>query len=418
MRIRYQRPLILGLVIYTVFFAFAGATAGTPAVVGKVVRSSNATVDGNRLLPNGTVLSGDAVTVGENGLVLLSYSPTGRAVLAGSTSVRFSSAKGNVVAQLISGTLAVEKQNQDAFVVKTSTYSIAPQGDGRAEFVVALLPDKRATVETQHGKVVITEAGSGETYTLAEGLVAQIPAPQPKSPAQEEAPQHKVIGQVVSASAATQNGKPLSIGALILDGDAISTEAGGSAAVQLLSTNQVTLSQNTSTRFAKPVDRVWLYLQSGAVTVENKGESVVLIATRRFHIESNSAGPSKIFVEIRTDESTYMEAMAGDVRIREVPFDQAYLLPAGQKTLVPQYALGLPGLRPLVSNTIPTRIPEPPRSSEPTTRPRRAAGGGGHSNHTIIIVGIAAGGGIAGIVAALAGGGGGSSNPPVSPSAP
>src|ERR1035441_778722 len=103
MRIRQQRVLILGLVIYTVFSAFARATGGMPAVVGKVVRSTNATVDGNQLLPNGTVLSGDAVTVGEDGLVLLSYSPTGRAVLAGSTSVRFSSAKGNVVAQLISG---------------------------------------------------------------------------------------------------------------------------------------------------------------------------------------------------------------------------------------------------------------------------------------------------------------------------
>jgi hypothetical protein len=418
MRIRNRRLLIFGLVIHTVFSAFAHATGAMPAVVGKVVRSSNATVDGNRLLPNGTVLSGDAVTVGEDGLVLLSYSPTGRAVLAGSTSVRFSSAKGNVVAQLISGTLAVEKQNQDAFVVKTSTYSIEPQGDGRAEFVVALLPDKRATVETQHGKVVITESRSGETYTLAEGLVAQIPAPAPSSPTKGEAPQQKVIGQVVSASAATQNGKPLSIGGWILDGDDISTEAGGSAVVQLLSTNQVTLSQNTSTRFTKPVDRIWLFLQSGAVTVENKGESIVLIATRRFHVESNSTGPSKIFVEVRTDESTYMEAMAGDVRIREVPFDEAYLLPAGQNTLVPKYTLGLPGLKPLATTTsIPTPMPEPPPSEEePSTRPQRAPGT--HSNHTIIIVGIAAGGGIAGIVAALAGGGGGSSSPPVSPSAP
>ena len=418
MRIRHQRLLIFGLVMFTGFSAFALAAGGMPAVVGKVVRSSNATVDGSTLLPNGTILSGDAVTVGQDGLVLLSYSPTGRAVLAGSTSVRFSSAKGNVVAQLISGTLAVEKQNQDAFVVQTSTYSIAPQGDGRAEFVVALLPDKRATVETQHGKVVITEALSGETYTLAEGLVAQIPAPPPKSPAPGEAQQHKVIGQVVSASAASQNGKPLSVGGWILDGDDISTDTGGSAVVQLLSTNQVTLSQNTSTRFTKPVDRIWLYLQSGAVTVENKGESIVLIATRRFHVESNSTGPSKIFVEVRTDESTYMEALAGDVRIREVPFDEAYLLPAGQKTLVPKFTLGLPGLKPLPTTTsIPTPMPEPPPSEEePSTRPQRAAGT--RSNHTIIIVGIAAGGGIAGIVAALAGGGGGSSNPPVSPSAP
>ena len=71
MRIRHQRLLMFGLVIYTVFSAFARATGGMPAVVGKVVRSSNATVDGSTLLPNGTILSGDAVTVGQDGLVLL-----------------------------------------------------------------------------------------------------------------------------------------------------------------------------------------------------------------------------------------------------------------------------------------------------------------------------------------------------------
>ena len=71
MRIRHQRLLIFGLVMFTGFSAFALAAGGMPAVIGKVVRSSNATVDGNRLLPNGTILSGDAVTVGQDGLVLL-----------------------------------------------------------------------------------------------------------------------------------------------------------------------------------------------------------------------------------------------------------------------------------------------------------------------------------------------------------
>jgi hypothetical protein len=412
MRIQHRRLLIFGLVIYTVFSAFAGATGGMPAVVGKVVRSSNATVGGNRLLPNGTILSGDAVTVGEDGLVLLSYSATGRAVLAGSTSVRFSSAKGNVVAQLISGTLAVEKQNQDAFVVKTSTYSIEPQGDGRAEFVVALLPDKRATVETQHGKVVITEARSGESYTLAEGLVAQIPAPPPQSPAQGEAQQQKVIGQVVSASAATQNGKPLSIGGWILESDSISTGAGGRAVIQLLPTNQVTLDENTSAIFTKPVDRVWLRLQTGTMVIERKGESNVLVATKRFHIESNSPGPSRIFVAVRTDNSTYIEALTGDVRIREIPFDEAYLLPAGHNTLIPENVLGVPGLQPLPGIGVQTQPQEIPPSPPP------ARIGAGPSHKTIIILGVAVGGGIAGVIAAVAGGGGGSSNPPVSPSAP
>ncbi len=411
MRLQHRRLLVLGFVTCAVFSAFARATAAMPAVVGKVVRSSNATVDGNRLLPNGTILSGDAVTVGEGGLVLLSYSPTGRAVLAGSTSVRFRSTKGNVEAQLISGTLAVERQNRDAFVVKTSSYSIEPQGEGRAEFVVALLPDKKATVETDHGKVVITDGLSGETYTLREGLVAQISAPAPQSPTPAEAPQRKAIGQVLSGSGATQNEKPLSIGAMIQDGDAISTEAGGSAVVQLLA-NQVSLSESTSALFANPVDRIWLNLQKGLIVIDNKGVNNVLVATKRFHIEPYSTAPSTTIVAVRTDNSTYIEALTGDVRITEIPSEQAYLLPAGHKTLIPENTSGVPGLEPLPGTRVQTQPPEVPPSPPP---PQIKAPS---SHKTIIIVGVAAGGGIAGVVAALVGGGGGSSSQPVSPSAP
>ena len=138
MRTRHRRLAFFGLVMFTGFSAFALAAGRTPDVVGKVVSSSNATVEGSALLSNGTILSGDAVMVGEGGSVLLSYSPTGRAVLAAATHVRFSGAKGNIEAQLLSGTLAVERENKDGFVVKTSTYRFEPQGEGRAEFLVAL----------------------------------------------------------------------------------------------------------------------------------------------------------------------------------------------------------------------------------------------------------------------------------------
>ena len=411
MRIRHRRLMILGLVMFTGLSAFAPARGGTPDVVGKVVRSSNARVDGSTLLPNGTILSGDAVNVGKGGLVLLRYSPTGRAALAGSTTVRFSSAKGNVVAQLLSGTLAVERQDKDAFVVKTSTYNIEPQGGGRAEFVVALLPDKRATVETQHGKVLITETRSGESYTLAEGLLAQIPAPPSELPSQGEQ-QRKVIGKVVTCAGTTQNGKPLLSGGWVLEGDSVSTGASGRAVIQLLPTNQVTLDENTSASFTIPVDRVLLQLQNGTIVIENKGESNVLVATTRFHIEPNSTAPSKTYVAIRTDHSTYIEALTGDVRIREIPFDDAYLLPAGHNTLIPENTLGVPGLERLPGTGVQPQPPAIPPSPPP---PRVVAG---PSHKTIIILGVAIGGGIAGVVAALAAGGGGSGSQPVSPSAP
>jgi hypothetical protein len=181
--------------------------------------------------------------------------------------------------------------------------------------------------------------------------------------------------------------------------------------IQLLPTNQVTLDENTSVIFTKPVDRVWLRLQTGTMVIERIGESTVLVATKRFHIESNSPGPSKIFVAVRTDNSTYIEALTGDVRIREIPFDDAYLLPAGHNTLIPEHVLGLPGLKPLPGSVVQT---QPPEEIPPSPAPVRI--GSGPSHKTIIILGVAVGGGIAGIVAALAGGGGGSQ--PVSPSAP
>ncbi len=142
MRTRNRSLTFFVLLMFTRFSAFTLAVDRTPDVVGKVVNSSNATVEGSTLLSNGTILSGEAVYVGEGGSVLLRYSPTGRATLAPSTQVRFSSAKGNIVAQLLSGTVAVEREVKDTFVVKTSTYKVEPQGEGRAEFLVALLPDK------------------------------------------------------------------------------------------------------------------------------------------------------------------------------------------------------------------------------------------------------------------------------------
>jgi ferric-dicitrate binding protein FerR (iron transport regulator) len=373
-----------------------------------VVNSSNATVDGDKLLSNSTIFSGDAVDVGEGGAVLLSFSPTGRAILASATHVRFSGAKGNFVAQLLSGTLAVERQNKDALAVNTSTYKIEPQGEGRAEFVVAHLPNKRPTVETQHGRVLITETRSGERYTLAEGLLAEI-SPLPMGSPGQEKDQHKVIGRVVASREATQDGKPLPVGGWVDDGDSVTTGTGGRAIIQLLPANQVTLDENTSASFVLPVDRLLLQLQNGTMVVDNKGEANVLVTTARFHIEPNSTEPSTTYVAIKTDNSTYIEALTGDVRIRDIQSDLAYLLPAGQNTLVPANASGVPGLQPLTGKAASVPTPKTPPSQSPSP-----AGVGGHPHTTLIILGVAAGGGIAAAAAALAASGGGN-NPLASP---
>jgi ferric-dicitrate binding protein FerR (iron transport regulator) len=321
------------------------------------------------------------------------------------------------VAQLLSGTLAVAREKKDVFVVTTSTYSVAPQGEGRAEFLVALLPDKRTIVEAQRGKVAIIETSSGERYTLAEGLRAEIGASQTGSPGQgKKGETSPAIGQVVASAGATRYGKPLTAGDWVVDEDLVLTGAAGQAVIRLWPTNQVTLDENTSVTFTRPVDRVWLRLQNGTILAENTGESNILIATLRFHIEPTSATPTKIRVGLLTDNSTSIESLAGDVRIEDTQSEQSYLLPAGQKTLVPANASGVPGLQTLPGTSAPTPTPSaPPSHPQPTSAPAS----GGTSHNTLLIVGIAAAGGIAAAAAGLAGGGGGGGgSQPVSPSAP
>jgi ferric-dicitrate binding protein FerR (iron transport regulator) len=410
MRIRRQKLTFFVIVMFIGFVAGVPAMGRTADVVGKVVNSSNATLEGDRLLPNSTIFSGDAIDVAEGGSVLVSFSSTGRAVLTSATRVRFNGARGNLVAQLVSGTLAVERQDRDALVVKTSTYNIEPQGNGKAEFVVASFPNKRTTVETQHGNVLITETQSGERYTLAEGLLAEISPAAAWTPGQTER-QHKVIGNVVSSKEATQNEKPLSNGGWVNDGDLVSTGATGRAVLQLLPTNQVTLDENTSASFSIPGDRVLLQLQKGTIVVENKGERNVLIETTRLHIEPNSPAPSSTFVTIRGDNSIFIEAVTGDVRIRDTQSDQTYLLPAGQNALIPANASGVPGLQTLAEGA---GAPTP--KAPPTPPP--APGVPGHSHNTLIILGVAGGGGIAAAAAIALSGGGGTSGPPASPVVP
>jgi ferric-dicitrate binding protein FerR (iron transport regulator) len=418
MRIFNSKPALCGLVIFTGLSAFVPAVARPPAAVGRVINSFNATVEGDPLFPNSPIFSGDDVNVGPGGSVVLGFSPTGRAVLAPATQVRFSGSRGNWVAQLLSGSVAVGRQEKDAVEVRTPSYDIRPDGVGRSEFVVALLPDNKATVDTERGKVLVTDRHWGERYTIAEGLLAQI-SPTQTGPLVQSEKQHKVIGNVVSSAGATANGKALAQGEWVNDGDAVSTEGGGRTVIHLLPTNQVTLEDGTSVNVTMPYDRVLLQLLSGTMVVENKGDRNVLVATTKFHIEPNTTGPTSIFVSIKADNSTDIDALLGDVKIRDIQSDQTYVLPSGQNVIIPADASGVPGLQPLPSAGGPTPPAGPPPSQPPLSQPPPPTGSQGHSHTTLIIIGVAAGGGIAGIIAATQSGGhSGGSAPVVPPTSP
>jgi ferric-dicitrate binding protein FerR (iron transport regulator) len=386
-------------------------------VVGKVISSSNATVEGSALLSNGTILSGDAVKVGAGGSVLLSFSPTARASLTAATQVRFSGSRGRIEAQLLAGALSVERESKDAFVVETGAYRFEPKGEGKAEFRVALVPDKGTLIETRHGQLAITETHSGERYTLAEGLLAQIPPSAPAAPGQT-AGASNVVGNVTIAAGAMQNGSYLSGGETVRDNDLIATGAAGRVTVELSPTTHVTLNENTSGRFSKTIERVWLRLEKGKVVAESRGEGYLLIATSRFYISPTSTAPSQLFVWVLIDNSTYVEALTGDVRIEDLKTERSYVLPAGQNTMIPENATDVPGLQPLPgAATPPPPAPTPPSTPPSTPNPPTVTTTVKSHSHTtaIIILGVAGGAGAA-TAAILAETGGKSSS--VSPTTP
>jgi hypothetical protein len=218
-----------------------------------------------------------------------------------------------------------------------------------------------------------------------------------------------VIGQAVLSTQTTQNGIALPSGGTIFDGDLIVTGASGTAVVKLSPTTQVTLNANTTVRFARVVQRTWLRLQKGTVMVENTGKDFAVVATPKFQIVPGAEGSSKAYVGLMADDSTYIESAEGNVMIDDIKSGQSYLLPAGQSTLVPADASGIPGLQAQAAVPAPPVKEAPP--TPPTTPPKPP------SHNTGLIVGIAAAAGVAGGVAALAGGGGGG-GPPASPSAP
>jgi hypothetical protein len=394
--------------------AYALALGRTPDVVGKIISSSHATVEGSALLASGTILSGDAVEVGEGGSVLLSFSPTGRAVLAPATHVRFRSASGNIEAQLLGGSLSVERQNKDSFVVATATHRFQPLGEGKAEFRIALVPDKGTLIETRQGQLAITDTASGERYTLAEGLLAQIPT---AAHGQDQQPAN-TIGKVVAAVAATRNGAPLSPDQFISNDDLISTGPAGRLVVQLSLTSQITLQEGSAGHLSRMVERVWLRLEKGKAAAESKGEGSALIATSKYYIEPASPGPSQVFVWVLLDNSTYVEAVIGDVRIEELKSERSYILPAGQNTMIPVDASGIPGLQPMPAPGAPAPTPAPaaaPPPPTPAANPSTAKVSKPHSHTAIIILGVAGG---AGAAVAIAVAEGGKSNGNASPSAP
>ena len=218
----------------------------------------------------------------------------------------------------------------------------------------------------------------------------------------------QVIGQLTAAKEASQNGITVPGEGTILEGDLITTGAGGQAVAKLSPTNLVTINENTSARFTRVSGRNKVRLEKGTLVAESSAEGSAVIGTPKFDVEPAAAGKAKLYVGLLADNSTYVEALEGDALIKELKSGDSYLLPSGQNTLVPEGVTGIPGLQarkepPIVAE----KKTAPP--AKPSVRPKQSS----HTGAIVAGVAIAAGAGAA--VAAASGKGG---SQPASPSAP
>src|SRR2546422_3787359 len=117
-------------------------------IVGQVVSSSGAFLEGVPIPNQGTILDGDLLTTGRGGSALVKFSVTAQANISEEASLRIRIISGRTVVQLTSGLVSLEEATEDALVVQTPKYEIGPATPGKSVFVVAAPADQRALVSS------------------------------------------------------------------------------------------------------------------------------------------------------------------------------------------------------------------------------------------------------------------------------
>jgi hypothetical protein len=179
----------------------AGKVAG-PAVIGEVVSSSGAVLNGLTALADGILTSGSTLKTAERGTALVKFSADTQATLGERTSVSFQGKVGRVIAEVTSGTIAARAAGKDTLVLETPRYTIKPAGAGTAIYGVAMLPGKNTEVVARRGPVSITEKTSGARYVLKEGHYAEVAGAGVTPPAGEPQGQGQAPSPAPAAAAA------------------------------------------------------------------------------------------------------------------------------------------------------------------------------------------------------------------------
>lgn len=182
-----SKRAILFAVATLLSLAPLAVAAGTEEI-GTIVRSSRATLSAVPILGQGTLTADGLVSTGKGGSAWVRFSAETQAGLSESTSVRFGTAGGHVSARLSSGTMAAKSLGRDPLVVETPRFTVRP-AEGKAVYVVALLPDNTAVVWARQGDICVTEMNPLKKHLVRADHYAKIssaPAgmpPQARNPA-------------------------------------------------------------------------------------------------------------------------------------------------------------------------------------------------------------------------------------------
>ncbi len=205
------------IIIWNLVASLSGlplAVAANHQVIGKVVSSSAASLGGIAIPNGGTILIGDTLSTEKGGGALVNLSPTTQASLAEQTSVCFQNVDGHLSARMSLGTIVTETLGKDVLVVETPKYKIEPGTQGKAIYLVSVLPDKSTLVAARYGTVAITENRSGHSYLLLTGQYAAIPASSSGVPGQEKEETKQEPGKQAGQATEEVTEEPWHIGSL------------------------------------------------------------------------------------------------------------------------------------------------------------------------------------------------------------
>ncbi|HEV2178420.1 MAG TPA: hypothetical protein VGW33_14635 [Terriglobia bacterium] len=213
----------------------------------------------------------------------------------------------------------------------------------------------------------------------------------------------KVIGVVLTSTAARSASAPLIEGATLTSGDSVHTERGGSARVRLGRDTQVSLGAATAVRFESNLNRVVVKMSAGAMMARETGHDAVAVETAGFRVEPAEQGRA-VYVVAMLSDKTDVAARLGKLVITDVD--------SGRRTLVSEGEVAEIAGAPSAPQEQESGKPAPAKTAGQEPAPEKTK----PKNHNGIIILAGAAAAAVGIGLAAAGGGGG--QPPASPAAP